>query len=86
MLMEVGQMIRRTFSNVSKIHDPSLIQVPHMTPFHNSMLMEVGQMLWRTFSNVSKTYDPSPVRVQKCNRRKYDTQTKLVSYDTAHIG
>ena len=35
---------------------------------------------------MSKNYDPSPLCVQKSNKRKYDTQTKMVSYDSAHIG
>ena len=37
-----------------------------------------------TFANVSKIHDPSSLRVQKTNKMKYDTQTKLVSYDLAH--
>ena len=62
--------------------------MPLMTPFHHSqfhspMLVEVGQILQHTFSNVSKNHDPSLFQVQKNNRMKYDTQTKMVSYDWA---
>ena len=57
--------------------------MPLMTPFnhlqfHSPILMEVGRILRYTFSNVSKNHDPSSLRVQKSNRMKYDTQTKLV--------
>ena len=60
-----------------------------MTPFHHSqitspILVEVGQLIPFTFANVSKNYDPSSLQVQKTNRMKYDTQTKMVSYDLAH--
>ena len=58
----------------------------HHLQFHRSIWMQVGQMLWRTFSNVSKIHDPSPLPLPKCNRRKYDTQTKMVSYDSGHSG
>ena len=63
--------------------------MPLMTPFHHSqfhcpILVEVGQLIPYTFSNVSKNHDPSPLRVQKSNRMKYDTQTKMVSYASAH--
>ena len=63
--------------------------MPLMTPFHHSqfhspMLAEVGPILQHTFSNVSKTHDPSSLRVQKSKRMKYDSQTKMVSYDLAH--
>ena len=50
------------------------------------MLMEVGQMLSHTFSNVSKIHDPLLIQVQKCNRRKYDIQTKMASYNSGHTG
>ena len=56
--------------------------LPHTV--HWSMLMEVGQVILDTFPNVFKNCDPSPLQVQKSNRMKYDTQTKLVSYDLAH--
>ena len=60
-----------------------------MTPFHHSqfhspILVEAGQLILDTFANVSKNHDPSPLRVQKSNRMKYDSQTKMVSYDSAH--
>ena len=63
--------------------------MPLMTPFHHSqfhspILVEVGRILRHTFSNVSKNHDPSSLRVQKSNGMKYDTQTKMVSYDSAH--
>ena len=49
-----------------------------------SSIVEVGQLIPYTFANVSKNHDPSSLRVQKTNRMKYDTQTKMVSYDLAH--
>ena len=60
-----------------------------MTPFHHSqlnsqLLVEVGQLIPDMFANVSKNHDPSSLPVQKTNRMKYDTQTKMVSYDLAH--
>ena len=60
-----------------------------MTPFHYSqinspILVEVGQLIPDTFANVSKIHDPSSLQVQKTNKMKYDTQTKMVSYDLAH--
>ena len=63
--------------------------MPLMTPFnhsqfHSPILVEVGRILRHTFSNVSKNHDPSSLRVQKNNRMKYDTQTKMVSCDWAH--
>ena len=63
--------------------------MPLMTPFHHSqlnspILVEVGQLILDTFANVSKNHDPSSLRVQKTNRMKYDTQTKMVSYNLAH--
>ena len=63
--------------------------MPPMTPFHHSqinspILVEVGQLIPDTFANVSKIHDPSSLQVQKTNRMKYDTQTKMVSYDLAH--
>ena len=63
--------------------------MPLMTPFHHSqfhcpILVEVGQLIPDTFANVSKNHDPSSLRVQKTNRMKYDTQTKMVSYNLAH--
>ena len=63
--------------------------MPLMTPFqhsqfHCSILMEVGQIAPDTFPNVAKNHDPSPLGVQKSNRMKYDTQTKMVSYDSGH--
>ena len=54
------------------------------TQFHWSMLMEVGQIIQYTFPSVSKNHDPSALRVQKSNRMKYDTQTKMVSYHLEH--
>ena len=61
----------------------SWASMPLMTPFshsqfHSPILVEVGQILQHTFSNVSKIHDPSPLQVQKGNRMKYDTQTKMV--------
>ena len=53
--------------------------------FNCSILMEVGQIFCDTFSNVSKNHDPSPLEEQKSNKMKYDTQTKMVSYDLRHI-
>ena len=52
--------------------------MPLMTPFHHSqfhcpILVEVGQLIPDTFANVSKNH-----------RMKYDTQTKMVSFDSAH--
>ena len=41
-------------------------------------------MLSWTFPNVSKIPDPSTVQVQKWNKDKYDTQTKVVSYHLAY--
>ena len=63
--------------------------MPPMTPFHHSqinspILVEVGQLIPYTFANVSKNHDPSSLQVQKTNKMKYDTQTKMVSYDLAH--
>ena len=63
--------------------------MPLMTPFHHSqinspILVEVGQLIPDTFANVSKIHDPSLLQVQKTNKMKYDTQTKIVSYDLAH--
>ena len=63
--------------------------MPLMTPFHHSQFhslisVEVGQIVPDMFSNVAKNHDPSSLRVQKSNRMKYDTQTKMVSYDLAH--
>ena len=63
--------------------------MPLMTPFHHSqinspILVEVGQLIPDTFVNVSKIHDPSSLQVQKTNKMKYDTQTKMVSYDLAH--
>ena len=63
--------------------------MPLMTPFHHSqfhsqILVEVVRIFRHTFSNVSKNHDPSSLRVQKTNRMKYDTKTKMVSYDWAH--
>ena len=63
--------------------------MPLMTPFHHSqlnspVLVEVGQLIPYMFANVSKNHDPSSLRVQKTNRMKYDTQMKMVSYDSAH--
>ena len=58
----------------------------HHSQFHLSMLMEVGQLILYAFQNGSKNHDPSPLQVQKSNRMKYDTQTKMVSYDLAHTG
>ena len=48
--------------------------------------MEVGQIAPDIFPNVAKNHDPSPLRVQKSNGMKYDTQTKMVSYDSGHTG
>ena len=56
----------------------------HHLQFHSPILVEVGQLIPDTFSNVPKNHDPSSLRVQKSNRMKYDTQTKMVSYDLAH--
>ena len=61
-----------------------LMTLFHHLQFHCSISMEVGQILSRTCSNVSKIHDPSPFRAQKWNREKYDTQTKMVSYDWGH--
>ena len=47
--------------------------------------MELGQIFHDTFSNVSKNHDPSPLQVQKSDKMKYDTQTKMVSYDLGHV-
>ena len=47
--------------------------------------MEVGQIFCDAFSNVSKNHDPSPIQVQEFNKMKYDTQTKMVSYDLGHV-
>ena len=47
-------------------------------------MVEVGQLIPDTFANVSKIHDPSSLQVQKTNKMKYDTQTKMVSYDLAH--
>ena len=63
--------------------------MPVMTPFHRSqfhspILVEVSKLIPDTFSNVSKNHDPSSLRVRKGNKMKYDTQTKMVSYDWAH--
>ena len=58
----------------------------HHSQFHCSVSMEVGQIWGCTFSNVSKIHDPSSLWVQKWNRGKYDTQTKMVSYDSWHTG
>ena len=63
--------------------------MPLMTPFHQSqlnspVLVEVGQLIAYMFANVSKIHDPSSLQVQKTNRMKYDTKTKMVSYDLAH--
>ena len=63
--------------------------MPLMTPFHHSqinspILVEVGQLISDTFANVPKIHDPSSLQVQKTNKMKYDTQTKMVSYDLAH--
>ena len=63
--------------------------MPLMTPFHHSqlsspVLVEVGQLILYTFANVSKNHDPSLLWVQKTNKMKYDTQTKVVSDDLAH--
>ena len=63
--------------------------MPLMTPFHHSqfhspILVEVGQLILYMFPNVSKNHDLSPFLVQKTNKMKYDTQTKMVSYDLAH--
>ena len=55
---------------------------PHFTA---CSFMEVGQIFRDTFSNVSKNHDPSPLQVQKSNKMKYDTQTKMVSYDLGHV-
>ena len=70
------------------------IQLPRasmqlMTPFHHSqfhspILVEVGQLIPDTFANVSKNHDSSLLWEQESNRMKYDTQTKMVSYDSAH--
>ena len=49
-----------------------------------SILVEVGQLIPDTFANVSTNHDPSSLRVQKTNRMKYDTKTKMVLYDLAH--
>ena len=54
--------------------------------FHYSIGMEVGQIFGCTFSKVSKINDLSPLQLQKWNRRKYDTQTKMVSYDLRNTG
>ena len=56
----------------------------YQTQFHWSMLMEVGQIIPYTFPSVSKNHDLSALQVQKSNRMKYDTQTKIVSYHLAH--
>ena len=53
--------------------------------FNCSILMELGQIFHSTFSNVSKNHDPSPLRVQKSDKMKYDTQTKMVSCDSGHV-
>ena len=52
--------------------------------FHSPILVEVGQLIPDMFANVSKIHDPSSLQVQKTNKMKYDTQTKMVSYDLAH--
>ena len=57
--------------------------MPLMTPFyhsqfHYSIFIEVGQITLDTFPNEAKNHDPQPLRVQKSNRMKYDTQTKMV--------
>ena len=36
------------------------------------------------FANVSKNHDPLSLQVQKTNRMKYDSKTKMVSYDSAY--
>ena len=64
--------------------------MPLMTPFnhlqfHSPVLVEVGQLIMYTFANVSKNHDTSSLQVQETNRMKYDTQTKMVSYDLAYI-
>ena len=63
--------------------------MPPMIPFRQSqinspVLVEVGQLILDMFANVSKIHDPSSLQVQKTNKMKYDTQTKMVSYDLAH--
>ena len=50
--------------------------------FHYSILMDVGQINPDTFPNPN--HDPLPLQVQKSNSMKYDTQTKMISYDLAH--
>ena len=89
--MACGKIARTVSPNhLGQIYLP-WASMPLMTPFyhpqfHCSIGMEVGQIFGHTFSNVSKNHDPSPLRLQKCNRRKYDTQTKMVSYDLEHTG
>ena len=63
--------------------------MPLMTPFHHlqlnsPVLVEVGQLIPYTFANVSKIHDSSSLQVQKTNKMKYDTQTKMVLYDLAY--
>ena len=62
-----------------------LITPFHHSQFHYSILKEVGQITLDTFLNVTKNHDPQPLQVQKNNRMKFDTQTKMVSYDLGHI-
>ena len=49
----------------------------------NGELLKYWKMLI-SIANVSKIHDPSSLQVQKNNKMKYDTQTKMVSYDLAH--
>ena len=63
--------------------------MPLLTPFHHSqfhysILLEVGQITPDTFLNVATNHDPQLLEVQKSNRMKYDTQTKMASYDLGH--
>ena len=62
---------------------PLMTQFNHLQ-FRSPVLVEVGQLIPDTFANVSKIHDPSSLQVQKTNKMKYDTQTKMVSYDSAH--
>ena len=67
-------------------HQCQLMTSFYHPQFHCSIGMEVGQIFGCTFSNVSKINDFSPLQLQKCNRRKYDTQTKMVSCDLGILG
>ena len=65
--------INATYDLISSL-TVSLFNINGSRSDHSRHISKCGQ----------KNHDPLPLQVQESNRMKYDTQTKMISYDLAH--